>query len=132
MRFLLSKQISEISDPVRSKFAMVVPMIEATLFALNSERIARLGGLAQWTLAHLEASSDATSVGLCQFMRRYPDPRSGLRLRSLARFGVVGVILTATPRRLHYGGEGDRDAEQDHDRRHLADEPGGEPDSHHP
>lgn len=67
MRFLLSKQINEISDPVRSKFAMVVPVIEATLFALNSERIARLGGLAQWTLADLareyrEGSGDA---GIC-------------------------------------------------------------------
>lgn len=67
MRFLLSEQVSEISDPVRSKFAMVVPVIEATLFALNSERIARLGGLAQWTLADLareyrEGSGDA---GIC-------------------------------------------------------------------
>ena len=67
MRFLLSEQLNEISDPVRSKFAMVVPVIEATLFALNSERIARLGGLAQWTLADLareyrEGSGDA---GIC-------------------------------------------------------------------
>jgi hypothetical protein len=67
MRFLLSEQVNEISDPVRSKFAMVVPVIEATLFALNSERIARLGGLAQWTLADLareyrEGSGDA---GIC-------------------------------------------------------------------
>lgn len=67
MRILLSEQISEISDPVRSKFAMVVPVIEATLFALNGDRVARLGGLAQWTLADLareyrEGSGDA---GIC-------------------------------------------------------------------
>lgn len=67
MRFLLSQQLNEISDPVRSKLAMVVPVIEATLFALNTERIARLGGLGQWTLADLareyrEGSGDA---GIC-------------------------------------------------------------------
>jgi hypothetical protein len=67
MRILLSEQLSEISDPVRSKFAMVVPVIEATLFALNGERVARLGGLAEWTLADLareyrEGSGDA---GIC-------------------------------------------------------------------
>ena len=67
MRLLRSDQVNEISDPVRSKFAMVVPVIEATLFALNAERVARLGGLAQWTLADLsreyrEGSGDA---GIC-------------------------------------------------------------------
>lgn len=67
MRLLRSRQINRISDGVRSKFAMVVPVIEATLFALNAERIARLGGLAQWTLADLareyrEGSGDA---GIC-------------------------------------------------------------------
>jgi hypothetical protein len=46
---------------------MVVPVIEATLFALNADRVARLGGLAQWTLADLareyrEGSGDA---GIC-------------------------------------------------------------------
>jgi hypothetical protein len=67
MRFLLSRQLNEIGDPVRSKFAMAVPVIEATLFALNAERIARLGGLSHWTLADLareyrEGSGDA---GIC-------------------------------------------------------------------
>lgn len=67
MRFLLSEQTNEISDPVRAKFAMAVPVIEATLFALNTERISRLGGLTRWTLADLareyrEGSGDA---GIC-------------------------------------------------------------------
>lgn len=67
MRLLRSDQVNDISDPVRSKFAMVVPVIEATLFALNAERIARLRGLSQWTLADLareyrEGSGDA---GIC-------------------------------------------------------------------
>ena len=67
MRFLLSAQSAPVSDPVRSKFAMAVPVIEATLFALNHERIIRLGGLEKWTLADLareyrEGSGDA---GIC-------------------------------------------------------------------
>lgn len=67
MRFLLSEQLNETSDPVRSKFAMAVPVIEATLFALNTARVARLGGLTKWTLADLareyrEGSGDA---GIC-------------------------------------------------------------------
>jgi hypothetical protein len=67
MRLLVSSQESEIADPVRSKFAMIVPVIEATLFALNKDRIVRLGGLRDWTLSDLareyrEGSGDA---GIC-------------------------------------------------------------------
>lgn len=67
MRILVSAQNEDVADPVGAKFAMVVPVIEATLFALNTERIARLGGLPNWTLADLareyrEGSGDA---GIC-------------------------------------------------------------------
>ena len=46
---------------------MIVPVIEGTLFAMNEQRIIRLGGLAAWTLADLareyrEGSGDA---GIC-------------------------------------------------------------------
>jgi len=64
---LITAQRSELEDPVRAKLAMVVPVIEATLFALNQQRIIRLGGLSTWTLADLareyrEGSGDA---GIC-------------------------------------------------------------------
>lgn len=67
MRLLISEQRQDIADPVRSKFAMVVPVIEGTLFAMNEQRIIRLGGLAAWTLTDLareyrEGSGDA---GIC-------------------------------------------------------------------
>lgn len=67
MRFLVSKQQEAISDPVMSKFAMIVPVIEATLFALNQERITRLGGLEAWTLSDLarEYRVGSGDAGIC-------------------------------------------------------------------
>lgn len=67
MRVLTSIQREAIADPVRSKFAMVVPVIEATLFALNEERIVRLGGLTNWTLADLgrEYREGTGDAGIC-------------------------------------------------------------------
>ncbi len=67
MRVLKSLQLEEISDPVRSKFAMVAPILEASLNSLNTTRVERLGGIATITLADLsrefrEGSGDA---GIC-------------------------------------------------------------------
>lgn len=67
MKVLKTIQTEVISDPVRSKFAMVAPVIEATLNSLNTQRIARLGGLETITLSDLarefrEGSGDA---GIC-------------------------------------------------------------------
>jgi len=46
---------------------MVVPVIEATLFALNEDRIIRLGGLSEWTLADLarEYRDGSGDAGIC-------------------------------------------------------------------
>lgn len=67
MRLLTSTQREPIADPVRSKFAMVVPVIEGTLFAMNGERLIRLGGLAAWTLADLarEYRDGSGDAGIC-------------------------------------------------------------------
>jgi hypothetical protein len=63
----VSTQLEEIGDPVMSKFAMIVPVVEATLFALNRERITRLGGLGSWTLADLarEYRVGSGDAGIC-------------------------------------------------------------------
>lgn len=78
MKVLKSRQIAEVSDAVRSKFAMTVPVLEATLNSLKRERIERYStnperierfaeGLRSITLADLsrefrEGSGDA---GIC-------------------------------------------------------------------
>jgi len=67
MRILKSVQAEELADPVRSKLAMVVPVLEASLHSLATERVDRLGGVATITLADLareirEGSGDA---GIC-------------------------------------------------------------------
>lgn len=67
MKVLKSRQIAEVSDAVRSKFAMTVPVLEATLHSLKKERIERLGGIEAIILADLsrefrEGSGDA---GIC-------------------------------------------------------------------
>ena len=67
MRLLKSTQRAEIADAVRSKFAMAVPVLEASLHSLPMDRIGRLGGLAAITLRDLarefrEGSGDA---GIC-------------------------------------------------------------------
>lgn len=67
MRVLKSFQQEEISDAVRAKFAMVAPVLEATLLSVSMDRIKRLGGYENWTLTDLarefrEGSGDA---GIC-------------------------------------------------------------------
>src|SRR4051812_1244542 len=67
MRVLESIQLDRIDDAVRSKFSMVVPVLEATLRSLNLERIERFMGVHTITLADLareyrEGDGDA---GIC-------------------------------------------------------------------
>jgi len=59
--------MDRIADPVRSKFAMVVPVLEATLFSLNRARVERLGGhdnVSLWDLAREYAAGDG-DTGIC-------------------------------------------------------------------
>jgi hypothetical protein len=67
MKVQRSNQREPLADPVRAKFAMVVPVLEATLYSLSQERIGRLGGYEEWSLAdlareHREGSGD---TGIC-------------------------------------------------------------------
>jgi hypothetical protein len=67
MRVLDGKQIGNVGDPLRSKLAMVVPVLKATLHSLARDRVQRLGGLEKVTLhdlarEFLEGSGDA---GIC-------------------------------------------------------------------
>lgn len=67
MRVLQSIQREAVSDAVLAKFAMVAPVLEATLYSVAISRIERLGGYDQWTLHDLarefrEGSGDA---GIC-------------------------------------------------------------------
>jgi hypothetical protein len=67
MKILKSTQVEEISDPVRSKLAMVIPVLEASLHSLNLDRIERLGGLTKislWDLAR-EFKEGAGDAGIC-------------------------------------------------------------------
>jgi len=45
VKLLQTIQQERIDDPVRSKFAMVAPVLDATLFSLRHDRVERLGGL---------------------------------------------------------------------------------------
>ena len=67
MRILKSIQLEQPEDPVRSKFAMVAPVIDATLFSLNRVRISRLGGSEQITLNDLtrEVREGSGDSGIC-------------------------------------------------------------------
>lgn len=67
MRILNSVQVAAISDPVRSKLAMVLPVLEASLHSLKQERIERLGGLSKITLWDLarEFREGAGDAGIC-------------------------------------------------------------------
>lgn len=67
MKILASVQAAPISDPVRSKLAMVVPVIEATLNSMNRGRLERLGGIDQWTLHDLarERLEGDGDTGIC-------------------------------------------------------------------
>lgn len=67
MKLLQSAQRSEITDPVRSKFAMIGPVLEATLHSLNRARLGRLGGLEHITLWDLsrEIREGSGDPGIC-------------------------------------------------------------------
>lgn len=67
MRLLRSIQQDEISDAVRAKFAMVAPVLEATLFSMSAARVERLGGYEKWTLWDLsrEMREGAGDAGIC-------------------------------------------------------------------
>ena len=67
MKILKSTQRAEIADPVRSKFAMVVPVVEAILFSLARDRIERLGGVERITLHDLarEFREGHGDAGIC-------------------------------------------------------------------
>src|SRR5437588_13022027 len=67
MKILESIQLEKVSDPVQAKFAMVVPILEATLYSLHTDRVARLGGYPAITLADLarEVREGAGDAGIC-------------------------------------------------------------------
>lgn len=67
MRILNSIQREAISDPVRSKIAMAVPILRATLHSLKRDRIERLGGLERITLVDLarEFRQGDGDIGIC-------------------------------------------------------------------
>lgn len=67
VKLIRSSQQSEIEDAVRSKFAMVVPVLQATLFSLSRDRIERLGGLGAVTLHDLarEVREGHGDAGIC-------------------------------------------------------------------
>ena len=67
MKVLEAVQTNGISDAVRAKFAMAVPVIEATLYSLSKDRALRFGGYNKVTLTDLsrefrEGNGDA---GIC-------------------------------------------------------------------
>ena len=67
MRLLRSVQKETLSDPVRAKFAMVVPILEATLYSLNHSRVERLGGyecMTLWDVAR-EGRDGSGDAGIC-------------------------------------------------------------------
>lgn len=67
MRILKSLQTAVVEDAVRAKFAMVAPILEATLYSVSVERIERLDGYASWTLGDLarEFREGDGDVGIC-------------------------------------------------------------------
>jgi hypothetical protein len=67
VRILNSTQLARVADPVRSKLAMVAPILEATLYSLALERVTRLGGHDRITLGDLarEFRDSPGDVGIC-------------------------------------------------------------------
>jgi hypothetical protein len=67
MKILKSIQGARVADPVRSKFAMVAPVLEATLHSLARDRIERLGGLKKITLRDVgrEFRDGSGDAGIC-------------------------------------------------------------------
>ncbi len=67
MRVLKSFQQEEVSDAVMAKFAMVAPVLEATLYSVAMDRVERLGGYPAWTLQDLarEFREGFGDAGIC-------------------------------------------------------------------
>lgn len=67
MKVLQSLQREVISDAVRAKFAMVAPVLEATLLSLATDRVERLGGYETITLHDLarEFRPGSGDAGIC-------------------------------------------------------------------
>src|SRR6266566_4990379 len=67
MKLIDGKQIGDVEDPVRSKLAIVVPILKATLHSLARDRIERLGGLPRITLHDLarEFRQGHGDAGIC-------------------------------------------------------------------
>lgn len=63
----MSEQNDDISDFVRAKMTMIVPVLEATLHSLSRDRISRLGGINRITLHDLSREFRAGSgdTGIC-------------------------------------------------------------------
>ncbi len=67
MKILHSIQREAVTDAVRAKFAMVAPVLEATLLSVQRDRLERLGGVATWSLADLarEHRDGDGDTGIC-------------------------------------------------------------------
>lgn len=67
MRVLKAIQKAGLSDAVRAKFAMTIPVLEATLGSLARDRAQRFGGYEQVTLTDLarETREGAGDAGIC-------------------------------------------------------------------
>lgn len=67
MKLAVETQLNEISDAARARFAMVRPILRATLFSLKRDRIERLGGYEKITLADLarEYREGPGDCGIC-------------------------------------------------------------------
>ena len=67
MKILKAIQKASLSDAVRAKFAMTIPVLEATLGSLARDRAQRFGGYEQVTLADLarETREGAGDAGIC-------------------------------------------------------------------
>lgn len=67
MRVIETFQQERLDDPVRAKLAMMVPVLEATLYGVNRERVERLGGYKAWTLVDLarEHRAGDGDAGIC-------------------------------------------------------------------
>jgi hypothetical protein len=67
MKVAVERQVDRITDAARARIAMIRPILRATLFSLQRERVARLGGHAAITLADLarEYREGSGDCGLC-------------------------------------------------------------------
>ncbi len=67
MKVLKAIQQHTLNDAVRAKFAMAIPVLEATLASLAADRAERLGGHNQITLADLarETREGSGDAGIC-------------------------------------------------------------------